>query len=581
MNRVGARRTRDDTSEEQSVEQQVQGLWCARKQVFTKKAFFFVLILFFFIALCQLIQLLSGHRLKATNAQEIIIFGVLLVLVFFQICPHLLGTPCLHVLHLTLQLALVMFNSRFTGTTFDNFLRTSRSQFVIRWIVSFLPMDFKHAWFASCMASVGNVLIYASYDQDREENLRFVMFEFVAFMALGLCVFLFETSCIDCIAEEAKAKSSHEQERPVTALLNVLCSAVVELDEDLVLCNHSATFSNLLFFGFGRDMKGAKLEEFVVLEDKATFQKHFQNYNGQMPNANNFRVRFRDAWGSAVSLELMVVKLQAVDRRVKHLVGLVEADHVEESQISEYASKDVEVLQKAPVCAGRNMCSVAQCMSQSVSQGYAIVDPDNKMNPVVSNQPLGSLQIADRNPSNAEKGIDRTPMRIEVIANTLLPITCATESFRREFGCVQEFAKLVDDPESFCGWIIQSAAMSLNTGTSQRTRRTVSVGPDGKRLRRNLSVSFAPLDPGGIFKGYGLVAISISSATLTRTRSLSVNASESVANISLSTTSVSSRKSCYNDGNPLSDSEQHSSDSDDACARPYSARARMPDRISL
>jgi len=132
--------------------------------------------------------------------------------------------------------------------------------------------------------------------------------------------------------QEAVAKFGKCHLSAVSSLLDMMCDAVLELDEDMHFKSHFTKFANMLMHGTGRPLKGIALSSFIgnsfdreALEE--TLRKGREGVNS-MPSM--LSLRLRDAIGNSVRVALYQVPYTSVSGAIHHIIGLREESRADD-----------------------------------------------------------------------------------------------------------------------------------------------------------------------------------------------------------------------------------------------------------
>eukprot|EP00928_Gymnodinium_smaydae_P029655 TRINITY_DN22276_c0_g1_i1.p1 TRINITY_DN22276_c0_g1~~TRINITY_DN22276_c0_g1_i1.p1 ORF type:complete len:551 (-),score=46.71 TRINITY_DN22276_c0_g1_i1:278-1930(-) len=140
------------------------------------------------------------------------------------------------------------------------------------------------------------------------------------------------------VEAEVQACASNNQRCATQTLLDLICDSVIELDADLVITDHFPTLSNLLLRGFGRSMKGMRLQQFMPLEDESS---RFEAVIGGASRsghsaANLLHVRLRDSNGTLIPVQFFHIAFSTAHTSIHHMVGIREFSDA--GQVAPYQS---------------------------------------------------------------------------------------------------------------------------------------------------------------------------------------------------------------------------------------------------
>lgn len=111
----------------------------------------------------------------------------------------------------------------------------------------------------------------------------------------------------------------------VSAILGVMCDAVVELDDNLRVCRDAPTLAVMLLHGSSQSLQGKKFAQFLFSdEDRDRFAMHMRKSSvGPGSNAEAFHLLMRDSQGNKIPMEMFHICFND-SIMVKHLVGIRE-----------------------------------------------------------------------------------------------------------------------------------------------------------------------------------------------------------------------------------------------------------------
>lgn len=112
----------------------------------------------------------------------------------------------------------------------------------------------------------------------------------------------------------------------VSSLLDLMCDAVVDLDQDFRMKEHVPKMAHMLMHGSGRQLRGAKFLDFIGDDEDRTsataaLQQSRQHFGRA---AGMFKARLRDSMGNLVRVLLYHVPYTSVGGDTHYLVGFRE-----------------------------------------------------------------------------------------------------------------------------------------------------------------------------------------------------------------------------------------------------------------
>mmetsp|Transcript_57587 Transcript_57587/g.166686 ORF Transcript_57587/g.166686 Transcript_57587/m.166686 type:complete len:628 (+) Transcript_57587:124-2007(+) len=145
-----------------------------------------------------------------------------------------------------------------------------------------------------------------------------------------VCIFFGATRLLRfSVTKEVEAALGKCHGSAVTALLGLVCDAVVDTDHDLTLKDHCAKLAGMLMLRAGKSLRGVRLSEFSGQgDDQRRFQEAFggEEISGNanlVPNV--ISVRLRDASGNNFTCALYHLPYRSITGRLNHLIGIQEA----------------------------------------------------------------------------------------------------------------------------------------------------------------------------------------------------------------------------------------------------------------
>mmetsp|Transcript_55814 Transcript_55814/g.150355 ORF Transcript_55814/g.150355 Transcript_55814/m.150355 type:complete len:448 (-) Transcript_55814:90-1433(-) len=257
--------------------------------------------------------------------------------------------------------------------------------------------------FASCFRQI-----------DHPMRTQFLMNEFGTVVALIVISLAFEVSFISNARREVKERSMHGQRSAVASLLNMVCDAVVELDDELRMVADCLASSNALFHGQARGLLGKPLKQFVVGADQLFYEEKMASQDESSTDAAKmFHVRLCDAWGNSVPMELFHVPFRGMGGEILHLVGFKEHGD---------ARADVP------------------------ETGHSVGESFPSM-------PLAPMARAPRSVHGSASARDCDGLQVDVLAVEPMQVAWASPKFIKKYGSVDTFEELLPNPQEFRQWL--------------------------------------------------------------------------------------------------------------------------------
>eukprot|EP00405_Crypthecodinium_cohnii_P033499 CAMPEP_0206526338 /NCGR_PEP_ID=MMETSP0325_2-20121206/664_1 /ASSEMBLY_ACC=CAM_ASM_000347 /TAXON_ID=2866 /ORGANISM="Crypthecodinium cohnii, Strain Seligo" /LENGTH=347 /DNA_ID=CAMNT_0054021479 /DNA_START=721 /DNA_END=1761 /DNA_ORIENTATION=- len=232
--------------------------------------------------------------------------------------------------------------------------------------------------------------------------------------------------------QHVKVQSMQEERSAITSLLNIVCDAVVELDENLCLVGECLPLSNVLLRNGGRKLNGVPLKQLVMPEDQARFEEALA-LESTTAGANMFHVRLRDSWDNAAAMELFHVAFVTKGNELRRLIGLREYSDTQNDthdlSSNIFNSRDSTAREVAPARSpftGRHQ-------RHSTSR-RSTTSQNNSGNSFTSDDDADALQV-------------------DVTADEGLPVTYVSTKFHRRYGTPNTLAEALIDPKDFVDWV--------------------------------------------------------------------------------------------------------------------------------
>mmetsp|Transcript_12747 Transcript_12747/g.36643 ORF Transcript_12747/g.36643 Transcript_12747/m.36643 type:complete len:604 (+) Transcript_12747:63-1874(+) len=135
-------------------------------------------------------------------------------------------------------------------------------------------------------------------------------------------------------AKEVDAALGKCQGSAVTALLGLVCDAVVDLDSDFTLKDHCSRLAGMLMIQGRKSLRGGAFKDFIAPgDDQQRFQESILESQGAAAEGaecadsvpNMVSVRLRDASGNLFTSALYHLPYRSISGRLNHLIGVQEA----------------------------------------------------------------------------------------------------------------------------------------------------------------------------------------------------------------------------------------------------------------
>mmetsp|Transcript_134551 Transcript_134551/g.429758 ORF Transcript_134551/g.429758 Transcript_134551/m.429758 type:complete len:579 (+) Transcript_134551:120-1856(+) len=356
--------------------------------------------------------------------------------------PHLLNCHVMRVVHCVLMALLMLFALPWSGPRMEGYQKLGSIS--PRLFLGVMHLEIRVSFWTNAAFSIGLILCLGGLDPSM--RVDYLVYEFVFLMMMITTLFCFEVTLTSSAATHVKDRSMQGQNSAVTSLLNMVCDAVVELDDDLRMARDCPALSAALFRGQAKGLCGQSLKEFVCGDDQAHFEDQIASQDTPVAAAKMFHVRLSDSWGNAVPMELFHVRFSGVGEETRHLIGLRE-------------HSDTHIAASLP--------KESQTISMDIS-------------PSVVGAPL-----AHHGPGLVPEG-DDSNLQVDVLAADPMTITFASPKFKNKYRPVDAFEELLPQPLEFRRWLIRTADAVWSGNLSPEVYHfgAVVVGNDGKAQLR-------------------------------------------------------------------------------------------------
>lgn len=393
---------------------------------------------------------------NTTQARDVLLCVASILLSLAQLSPCLSQGRYLDFWHVAFSLNVLAFVSPWAATSTEYLMLSAKAEVVLSIFIGILNLNVRVSWITNALiqgASIWSYLLCSDAASSADRSL-FIQFEITVFFAKICLLCTLEEWVTASIRHEVKARVAQGQQSAVSALLSMVCDAVIELDEHLQCVSHNPTLANTLFLGAGKSLQGCKLEQYVWPEDQAKFIESFTEDVGGPSGASMFHLRLRDAWGNAVSLEAFHVRFETFDNSSRHLIGLREHTDLD--------NKDC----------------------------FGFVEAGLRPNVAAGLTAMRAHRGRDLGPPCTNYG---EQLQVDVLAADDLPITYASPKFRRRYGNVSTFAEVISDPENFSEFLFPRVDEILKAVAKVEETleyKKVSFGMRGTEENRAVGVYF-------------------------------------------------------------------------------------------
>mmetsp|Transcript_134556 Transcript_134556/g.429781 ORF Transcript_134556/g.429781 Transcript_134556/m.429781 type:complete len:577 (+) Transcript_134556:120-1850(+) len=326
--------------------------------------------------------------------------------------PHLLNGHVMRVVHCVLMALLMAFSLPWSSPRME--LYQKLGSISPRLFLGVMHLEIRVSFWTNAAFSIGLILCLGGLDPSM--RVDYLVYEFVFLMMMITTLFCFEVTLTSSAATHVKDRSMQGQNSAVTSLLNMVCDAVVELDDDLRMARDCPALSAALFRGQAKGLCGQSLKEFVCGDDQAHFEDQIASQDTPVAAAKMFHVRLSDSWGNAVPMELFHVRFSGVGEETRHLIGLRE---------------------------------------HSDTQTSAMLPTETLYENTDSLSVVGA-RLDRRGPVRAPEGDDDN-LQVDVLAADPMTIKFASPKFTRKYGPLDAFEELLPQPQEFRQWLMSTA----------------------------------------------------------------------------------------------------------------------------
>jgi len=341
---------------------------------------------------------------------------VLIIAAILFLCvdsnSHLLNSHVMRVVHCVLMALLMLFALPWSGPRME--LYQNLGSISPRLFLGVMHLEIRVSFWTNAVFSLGLICCLGALAPSL--RVDFLVEEFVFLVMMITTLFCFEVTLTSSAATHVKERSTQGQHSAVTSLLNMVCDAVVELDDDLRMAGDCPALSSALFHGQAKGLCGQPLKEFVFVDDQAHFEDKVASQDTLAAAAKMFHVRLRDSWGNAVPMELFHVPFSGVGEETRHLIGLREHSDIQ----------------------------------------FAASGPTGTMEEDMDSPSVVGALLAHRGPGLAPQGDDKS-LQVDVFAADAMTITFASPRFTKKYGPADSFQELLPQAQEFCQWLTSTA----------------------------------------------------------------------------------------------------------------------------
>mmetsp|Transcript_134826 Transcript_134826/g.430608 ORF Transcript_134826/g.430608 Transcript_134826/m.430608 type:complete len:577 (-) Transcript_134826:235-1965(-) len=353
---------------------------------------------------------------RHTPADDVWRDWVLIIASILFLCvdskSHLLNGHVMRVVHCVLMALLMVFALPWSGPRME--LYQKLGSISPRLFLGVMHLEIRVSFWTNAVFSLGLICCLGALAPSM--RVDYLVEEFVFLVMMITTLFCFEVTLTSNAATHVKERSTQGQHSAVTSLLNMVCDAVVELDDDLRMAGDCPALSTALFHGQAKGLCGQSLKEFVCGDDQAHFEDEVASQDTPAAAAKMFHVRLRDSWGNAVPMELFHVPFSGVGQETRHFIGLRE-------------HSDTQI---------------------------AVSGPTGTMEESMDSPSVVGARLAHRGPRLAPEGPD-SRLQVDILAADPMTITFASSKFKKKYRPADAFEELLPQPQEFRQWLISTA----------------------------------------------------------------------------------------------------------------------------
>jgi len=354
------------------------------------------------------------HTPAADVWQDWILIMASVLLLCADSKPHLLNIHVTRVVHCVLMAFLMLFSLPWSGPRIEIYQKMAGTSILPRLFLGVMHLEIHVSFWTNAAFFIGFLCCLGGLDPSI--RVDYLVREFLFWAAMIATLFCFEVTLTSSAATHVKERSRKVQHSAVTSLLNMVCDAVVELDDDLRMAGDCPALSSALFHGQAKGLCGQPLKEFVFVDDQAHFEDKVASQDTLAAAAKMFHVRLRDSWGNAVPMELFHVPFSGVGEETRHLIGLREHSDIQ----------------------------------------FAASGPTGTMEEDMDSPSVVGALLAHRGPGLAPQGDDKS-LQVDVFAADAMTITFASPRFTKKYGPADSFQELLPQAQEFCQWLTSTA----------------------------------------------------------------------------------------------------------------------------
>lgn len=269
-----------------------------------------------------------GNMEFLSDTQDIIIYILAAILFALHSHPRLLHPGSISAWYALLMVPTVLVP--LFATDLVNLLMLSAPLFLTRLIFSVWQRNSLLVLLLNALFSASTTWGFVrveSCDNHLIHLFAYALLEGMASVCVVIGTYIAQRMLRETIREGLCLRASRNDISAATSLLNAICDAVVELDKDQKIVEHSARFASIFTLEKDRSVQGWQLQDFMSSEeDQARFSDLLLSPMDDtlLTSARATHVRMRDSIGNIFSMDVFVIQFQGSEASPRYLVGVRE-----------------------------------------------------------------------------------------------------------------------------------------------------------------------------------------------------------------------------------------------------------------
>mmetsp|Transcript_38625 Transcript_38625/g.98633 ORF Transcript_38625/g.98633 Transcript_38625/m.98633 type:complete len:614 (+) Transcript_38625:62-1903(+) len=385
--------------------------------------------------------LVMGSAGRSVNEQAIFV-AIYATLIIFDSGVCMRSQRGCDLVYATLMLLSLALNSPASGNSRTVLLLSTKPLDVITLVISVAYLKPQITIASNIAYTCFSVYVYSALESYAHADDE-AAFGWSSLWALGMkvtMIILVQHVIAEGIRGEIEAKQERSYRTALMSLLRSMCDAVVELDCQRRIVDHASALSHLLLHGPGKSLRGLTLKDFMPEEQD---QQRFDN-SLEDPNTPMLHVVLRDCLGNRIRMHMFHIAFRSSDDTQHHFVGLTEATDPFTASYNESPG----VVQPGDASSSLIPATSVPDMPHQVEQTEACE--------------VGVAQASSKTfaSSRSDPSLVGNEMQVDVSVQSGLPITFASQRFKRKYGeAVQDalFSDWLVDANRFEQWLASRA----------------------------------------------------------------------------------------------------------------------------